>query len=545
MSMIYVVGHKNPDTDSIASAYAYAALKQALDPENTYLPARCGNANNQTKYIFQRNDAPLPQILKDVYPKVADIMASDVVSVKESAPVLDVFHLVEQNSIQVLPVTDGEHRIKGLVGAQELIRLFIQEAVDQRPRYLFHAEHIPVAIKGSVLHRGLKEEFRAAIMVGAMPIDKSQERIDRAGAEETLLIVGNRRDVIEYAVSRGIPTVIITGTKPGERIGADFTNYKGWVFLSSLDSAETVRRVILSSPVRSVMNPKVFTVRADSYVEDAEDIIIDNRQRVLPVVDEERVIGVVTRTNMLQRHRTKLIMVDHNEPDQAVDGIECAEVLEIVDHHRLGAVKTNAPVTFYAKPVGSTCTLVYQLYRSAGRSPDKTVAMLLMGGIISDTVMLKSPTVTDDDRTALSELEKITGVSAYDYGMAIFGATDNLSARTPESIINTDFKKYHENGVAFGVGQVEVVTTADLPEVLPALLHELDKQKNSKGLDWALLLITDIIREESVLICTAFEAAEKRFSYRRSAEHCFLLPGVLSRKKQLLPEILRIVEELG
>ena len=159
--------------------------------------------------------------------------------------------------------------------------------------------------------------------------------------------------------------------------------------------------------------------------------------------------------------------------------------------------------------------------------------------------MLKSPTVTDDDRTALSELERITGTAVYDYGMDIFGATDNLSACTPESIINTDFKKYDENGVSFGVGQAEVVTTADLPDVLPKLLKALEKQKNADGLDWAMLLITDIIKEESVLICTGFEAAEKRFSYRRSAPHCFLLPGVLSRKKQLLPEILRIVEELG
>ncbi|MDR0454135.1 MAG: putative manganese-dependent inorganic diphosphatase [Deferribacteraceae bacterium] len=545
MSAIYIIGHKNPDTDSIASAYAYAALKQMLFPDNIYLPARCGNANNQTKYIFRRNGLPLPRLLKDVYPKVSDIMGTSVISVNENDPVLYVFQKMEENRIQELPVTDSELRVKGLVGAPELIHLFIQEAVDQRPRYLFHAAHIPGAINGYTIHNGVKEEFRAAIIIGAMPTGKAFERIDRVGAEEAALVVGNRRNIIEYAVSRNIPAIIITGTKHGERIEADFTNYKGWVFLSGLDSSETVRRVILSSPVSNVMNDKVSTVKADCYVEDAEDIIVNSRQRVLPVVDDKCLIGVVTRTKMLHRHKTKLILMDHNEPDQAVDGIESADVLEIVDHHRIGAVKTNAPITFYAKPVGSTCTLVYQLYRSAGKTPGKKIAMILMGGIISDTVMLKSPTVTDEDRDALSDLENISGVDAHSYGMDIFSATDSLNSSTPESIINTDFKKYTEKGVTFGIGQVEVLTTSDLPDAVQGLLKELDVQKNQNELDWAMLLITDIIKEESILICTGFEAAEKRFSYRRSAPHCFLLPGVLSRKKQLLPEILRIIEELG
>ena len=541
---IYIIGHKNPDTDSIASAVAYAALKRITSPSGAYLPARCGNVNNQTKYIFQRVGLPLPQMLKDAYPKVFDIMERSVISVNEGDPVMYVFQKMKKHRIQQLPVVDGENRVKGLVGASELIRLFIQDAVDQRPRYSFQPEHIPFVIKGSVLRRGGKGAFRAAIMIGAMPTEQSGERINHAGAEETVLVVGNRQDVIEYAVKRDIPAIIITGTKSDEDIQADFTNYNGWVFLSGLDSAETARRVVLSSPVSSVMSDEVFTIKADGYVEDAEEMIISSRQRVLPVLADEGIAGVVTRTKLLQRRRVKVIMVDHNEPYQAIDGIESADVLEIVDHHRLGAIKTNAPVTFYAKPVGSTCTLVYQLYRSAGIVPEIKIAMLLMGGIISDTVMLKSPTVTDDDHAALSELEKVAGISTRSYGMDIFNATDTLSARTPKSVINEDFKNYSEHGIAFGVGQVETLTTADLPDILPELMDELYSQKARNNLDWVMLLITDIIKEESVLICTEFEAAEKRFSYREVAPHYFLLPGVLSRKKQLLPELLRIVEEL-
>ncbi|MDR2884597.1 MAG: putative manganese-dependent inorganic diphosphatase [Deferribacteraceae bacterium] len=545
MSQIYIIGHKNPDTDSIASAYTYAALKQQLNPENRYIPARCGNVNNQTKYIFQRVNAPLPQLLKDVYPKTRDVMTENVITVKENDPVADVFHHVERSGIRVMPVVDDERRLKGMIGSPELLRLFIQEVLDQRPKYTFMADHIAEVIKGSVIHKGVESEFKAAIMVGAMPMEQTSERLESAGPEETLLVVGKRRDVIEFAISRNVPAIIITGKKPSEVTDIDFSRFKGWVYLSNLDSAETIRRVILASPTHSVMTTDVAPMTTEDYLEDAQIKVMQNELRALPVVEGETLVGIITRSNLVNKHKTKLILMDHNEPSQAVDGIENAEVLEIVDHHRLGAVKTAAPVTYYAKPVGSTCTLVYQLYTAAGKTPDKEIAMLLMGGILSDTVILKSPTTTDEDKKALTELSAIADVDFMEYGLDIFKATDNLSARTPENIVNTDFKAYSEFGVNVGVGQVEVVTLGDLDEVSPSLINELERQKTLQHLDWAMLLVTDIIKEESVLLCTPFEHAEKKLLYRELSPGCFFLPGILSRKKQLLPEILRILEELN
>ena len=545
MSNIYIIGHRNPDTDSIASAYAYAELKKLTDKDNSYTAARCGNANNQTKYIFQRADVNLPPLVKNVYPKVGDVMTRNVLSVNEQEPVLNLFHKMDEADLQFLPVTDSGGKLRGVVSSAELLHLFVQEDVDQRPKYLFQAESIPGVIKGKTLHKGGKASFTAALMIGAMSMERSSERIEFAGAAETLLVVGNRKDLIEYAVGRDIPAIIITGTKDESEIGVDFSAYRGWVFLSSLDSAETVRRVILATPTGTIMNSDAPVLTPDDYVETAQDLIVSSKHRSISIVEDEKLVGILTRTDLLKKYRHKLILVDHNEADQAVEGIETAEVLEIIDHHRLGAVKTTAPVTFYAKPVGSTCTLVYQLYRNYGIKPDKSVAMLLMGGIISDTVMLKSPTVTEDDRIALKELEALSGVDAAQYGLDIFSATDSLTARTPENIVMTDFKMYSEYGINMGIGQVEVVTLADLDEMSAPILDELEKQRRLNKLDWAMLLVTDIIMETSILLTTPFPLGEKLLSYAKLSDSAYSLPGILSRKKQLLPEILRIAEELS
>jgi manganese-dependent inorganic pyrophosphatase len=549
----FVIGHKNPDSDSVCAAYALAALRNRTDPAGEYLPMRCGNINKQTKFIFDYAGAEVPPLIKDVYPKVSDVMTSDVISVNINDPVINVLHAVAAAGIKTIPITGGGGCLMGLVGERELINLFIQQDVDKRPVYRFYAGHIPNVIKANVLHRGENEEFEAAVMVGSMPKGASIEHIELAGANRTILVVGNRPGVINFATKSDIPAVIITGVNDAEEIRADFSTYKGWVYLSALDSAETVRRLILASPVRNIMDSFANTengggfaaVEAEDYLDKARDLFLNNRQRLLPVIDRDRVLrGILTRSNILTRFKRRLILVDHNEPAQAVDGVETAEVVEIIDHHRLGAVKTDMPLIYYSKPVGSTCTLVYELYKSAETVPSPQEAKLLLGGILSDTVMLQSPTATAADKTALEELAELIGADWRETGRAIFAAGDSLSARSPENIVSSDFKIYDERGVRFGIGQVEAVTLADLDDVRETLLAELERHKSKHALDWAMLLATDVISEESILLCTPFERGERLFSYRPAAPRSFYLPGVLSRKKQLLPEILRILEEV-
>ncbi|MCD8491102.1 MAG: DHH family phosphoesterase [Geovibrio sp.] len=237
--------------------------------------------------------------------------------------------------------------------------------------------------------------------------------------------------------------------------------------------------------------------------------------------------------------------MDHNELSQAVDGAETALIHEIVDHHRLGTIKTKTPIHFFAKPVGSTCTLVYQQYIINGVEIDRETASILLSGILSDTVILKSPTTTEEDKRAVSALAELAGINYEEYGVEIFSATDSLKTRDPQSIINTDFKIYEEYGIKVGISQVEVVTLQEMDEVKNNLIQAISINTNEKGLDWGMLLVTDIIMERSILLTTGFEAAEKILAYNRTEDRCFDLPGVLSRKKQLLPEILRVLEELN
>jgi len=256
---------------------------------------------------------------------------------------------------------------------------------------------------------------------------------------------------------------------------------------------------------------------------------------------------VVTRTDLLKKVARRLILVDHNELSQAVEGAEKAEVCEIIDHHRLGTAKTRLPVYFYAKPVGSTCTLVYQLYRINRMEIEVPVAAVLLAGILSDTVILKSPTTTAEDREAVVELSRRAEIDYQEFGRQLFSSSDSLKERDPRRVIEADFKAYEEFGLKVGIGQVEIVNLGELDESCDPLLTALGMVTAEKGLDWGLLLVTDIIASHSRLLSCGPKAAvaERILAYRRLNEHLFDLPGVLSRKKQLLPEILRVLEELN
>ncbi len=258
--------------------------------------------------------------------------------------------------------------------------------------------------------------------------------------------------------------------------------------------------------------------------------------------DDEKLAGIVTRSDVLKSYKQKIILVDHNELSQAVEGAESAEIVEIVDHHRLGTIKTNKPIQFLAKPVGSTCSIIYEQFKNYGIMPGENIALLLLSGILSDTVMLKSPTTTDYDISFVEELSGIVGLDYKEYGKEMFYATDSLKSRKPSSVVRSDFKEYSEFGKAFGIGQVEVVNLDEIGDMKQDYIQALVEVCKDKKLDFAMLLVTDIVSADSVLLVTEFNEAS-RLTYRRIDENTFDLPGVLSRKKQLLPEILRVLEE--
>lgn len=545
MEKVFICGHKNPDTDSVASAASYAYLKNQISTEYEYVPIRCGTVNDQTKFIFQKAEAALPEYMKDIYPKVIDSMTTSLITAEATDPLSKFMRILREKNLRFMPVINQSQEYIGMLGVNDVTELFLRDDRQQKPIFDLRADTLRRSLKGTILNVGEHEEFKASVVVATMAYDDFNEHVKNVADEEhTLLITGNRQNILQDAFKKKYPAIIIVGLSEEACKNLDFGDYKGWVFYSPFDSSQTIRCVEMATPIGKLLN-KIEPCAPHDYIDSVADAISKSGTKSLPVVSDGKLVGVITGTDILKRKRAKLIMMDHNEATQAIDGVETAELMEIVDHHRLGTIKTSSPVTFFAKPVGSTCTLVYQLYKANKVEIPNKIAMLLLGGMLSDTVIMKSPTCTADDVAAIEDLASQCGIDAKEYGVEIFSATDGLTSRSAKNIIGTDFKIFEEYGVRFGISQAETVTLAQLGEVKEKLQEELQNVKENNKLDWMMLLVTDIIKEESQLITTGFAPGEAVFSYKKLEDKLYYLPGVLSRKKQLLPEISRILEEIS
>ena len=545
MEKVFICGHKNPDTDSVASAASYAYLKSQINKDYEFVPIRCGTVNDQTKFIFQKAEMPLPEYMKDIYPKVIDSMTTRLITAEENDPLSKFLRILREKNLRFMPVINKDNEYEGMLGVNDVTELFLRDDRESKPVFSLRADSLRRSLRGTVLNVGEKEEFSASVVVATMAYDDfNQHTANVANEENTLLITGNRQNILHDAFKKKYPAIIIVGLSEEACKKLDFGDYKGWVFYSPFDSSQTIRCVEMATPIGKLLK-KVEPCSPYDYIDSVADAISKSSTKSLPVVSDGKLIGVITGTDILKRKRAKLIMMDHNEATQAIDGAETADLMEIIDHHRLGTIKTSSPVTFFAKPVGSTCTLVYQLYKANKVEIPKKIAMLLLGGMLSDTVIMKSPTTTQDDIDAINDLSSICGLDAKEYGVEIFSATDSLTSRSAKDIIGTDFKIFEEYGVRFGISQAETVTLAQLGEVEGKLREELFNVKENNKLDWMMLLVTDIIKEESQLITTGFAPAEQIFAYKKLGDNLYFLPGVLSRKKQLLPEISRILEEIS
>lgn len=545
MEKVFICGHKNPDTDSVASAASYAYLKNQINKDYEYVPIRCGTVNDQTKFIFQKAETVLPEYMKDIYPKVVDSMTTNLITAEVTDPLSKFMRILREKNLRFMPVVNQSQEYIGMLGVNDVTELFLRDDRQQKPVFDLRADSLRRSLKGTILNVGQQEEFKASVVVATMAYDDFNAHVENVADEEhTLLITGNRPNILQDAFKKKYPAIIIVGLSEDACKNLDFGDYKGWVFYSPFDSSQTIRCVEMATPIGKLLN-RIEPCAPHDYIDSVADTISKSGTKSLPVVSDNKLVGVITGTDILKRKRARLIMMDHNEATQAIDGVETAELMEIVDHHRLGTIKTSSPVTFYAKPVGSTCTLVYQLYKANRVEIPNKIAMLLLGGMLSDTVIMKSPTCTQDDINAINELSAQCGIDAKEYGVEIFSATDSLTSRSAKDIIGTDFKIFEEYGVRFGISQAETVTLAQLGEVKDKLREELYNVKENNRLDWMMLLVTDIIKEESQLITTGFEPGEAIFGYKKLEDKLFYLPGVLSRKKQLLPEISRILEEIS
>lgn len=542
MDKIYVTGHRNPDLDSVASAIAYAHLKNSIDRANEYIPVCCSTLNKQSKYVLSALGIASPRLVKNVFPKVADIAKRDIITLDVNDPVYKAIKELDGRNLSVIPVFANAVDFKGIVSIHEITDFLINDNLGTRPQYRFRIDNFGQVLPGYFYRTG-RREFSAPIMIGAMTYEISVERVNKLEGSKPLLIVGLRERLIQYAVDQQFPAIILTGIKEDAPVDIDLSSYQGTIFISKADTAETVRLLRLSAPVSDIMSTKCPALQTDDNFEDAKKHFVNSEYRGLPVFEKDRFAGIVTRRCFIEKPQQKLILVDHNELDHSIEGASQAQILEIIDHHRFDAEKTNEPIYIFAKPVGSTCTVIYQLYKLYGREIPPNIAKLMLSAILSDTVMLKSPTTTEEDRQAITGLNEIAACDWLEWGRKMFAETATLRSVPPLETVEADFKIYEQGKFKIGIGQAETMTLEDFSELKDAFMEALREVCTRQKLDWTMLLITNVIKEESLLLTTNFNELADRLIYKKLEGNLYSLPGVLSRKKQLIPEICRVIED--
>ena len=547
----YIIGHKNPDADSICSALAYAAYKEACG-ERGYVAARCGNSNARIDTILHRFGQPLPLYVSDVSPRVRDLMIADVVSVAETATCAEALELIDRHDIRLLPVTDAVNRVVGTLSLAHLGGIFIPRISEPLLMRQVHTNltHIVRALKATPRH--LVEPNRPEqlyIRVGSMDIRsfwKVSER-ENIPAQQSIIIVGDRRDVQQRAIEIGVRGLIVTANLPvDEDILALAREHGVCVINSPYDSATTAWVVRTASTIQRVIERNVASVHPDVRIAEIRRKMGQMAAPAYIVIDDEgKLRGILSKSDIIKPVQTRLVLVDHNEVTQAVTGADEVTITEIIDHHRLGALNTPQPILFINEPVGSTCTIIAGLFRRDGLRPSPEIAGVMMSGLISDTLHLNSPTSTEKDRSLLVWLAGIAQVDSGALAEAIFSSGSIILASPPEKVVRSDHKVYEEEGVRFAVSQVEELGFGNFWRHAKTLAVALDQLRESEQLNFAALLVTDINTQNSLLLVKGNADLIRQISYAHiEQDEIFDLPGIVSRKKQLIPYFSSLLREM-
>ncbi len=543
---VYVIGHRNPDTDSVVSAYAYAALKSALGLRNCR-PARAGKTTPQTDYIFNRFNTPLPEFLPDLVPKVDYFDSHGAHTIGANVSLWEAMAVMRQHDGQALAVVDEQGCFHSLLHygsiAERLQHInnpnqktAVQTSIDLIASTL-HAQRITT-------HNSL-EIRKSPIMVAASEFNTFVDYMKSTVAANTIVICGNRKDVQRHAVRSNVRLLIVTNGNVLDREIREEAEARGVSVLSSpYDTSSTTLQIIYSTPVVSISSQDLRPVNRNDPIKKITPYLSDAPGKSLPVVnDAGKVVGVITESDLYREPNIEVILVDHNEFSQAIEGIENYRVLEIVDHHRLGVAPTRAPITFINKPVGATCTIVAQMFQEYRVPMSMNLVSLLLAGIICDTLILKSATTTQADRDMAEYLSNIANFDIEKFGKEIFLAASRVSGRSAAELISQDAKEYEEQGVKFLVCQIEVETPQEVLRRKGELLSALEEKRVKQGYLFAALLVTDI----TVLSSLMFLAAEPKFlpcvTMNQVAESVYEMRGIVSRKKQLMPMLSEMIEK--
>jgi len=530
---VYVTGHKNPDTDSIVSAIGYAALMNALG-DRRYVAARLGTVSDETAHILERFGFDAPERIYNVRTQVRDLnfdhppVLSSAVTVRRAWEAM----LKGEREMAALPVADENGRITGMVTTGDVASFDLESS--ENPRlYEIPLFNLVSNLDGQV--RGGSSTVTA--LSGELKIvvphaDESQ----LCFMKDMIVVTGNDPDVIRAAIDAGVSCIVVSGaqidpallSKPCETV----------LITTPYDAYRAARLIIQSVPVQRILPEKeIVSFHLNDYLDEVREQTLKSRYRSYPILDEnDRVVGTLSRFHLLRPNRKQVVLVDHNELNQSVDGLNEAEILAIVDHHRLADVQTGAPIYVRNEPVGATCTIVAQMFQERGIMPNRKLAGLLAAGIVSDTIFFKSPTATEIDRRMANRLAAIAGESLDELGRDIFtpSASHDADAR---KLVLSDFKHFVIEGHKLGIGQINCIDSGELLKRRDEFLSIMNGLKAERAFDVLLLMLTDVLREGTVLLCVGDEETVEEAFNVKIKDHTVFLPGVLSRKKQVVPAL--------
>lgn len=540
-----VIGHRNPDTDSICSAICYANLKRKMTG-GEYIPARAGQVSGETQFVLSYFGVDAPKLVKDVRTQVKDIEIRNTQGVGGDISLKRAWNIMQENNVATLPAVREDGILEGLITVGDITKTYMN-IYDSSILSKAHTQYTNIieTLEGDVLVGDSQAYFdQGKVLIAAANPDLMEFYIE----PHDLVILGNRYESQLCAIEMGADCIIVC-----EGAGVSMTIQKiaqargCTVIATTYDTYTAARLINQSMPIRYFMTKDhLITFDRDDYTDEIRDVMASKRHRDFPVLDKEgRYQGMISRRNLLGARGKQIILVDHNEKSQAVAGIESAEILEIIDHHRLGTIQTMAPVFFRNQPLGCTSTIVYQMYRESNVEIEPQFAGLLCSAIVSDTLLFRSPTCTPVDERAGRELAKIAGLDIEAYAMEMFGAGSNLKDKGDEEIFYQDFKRFVVGKAQIGVGQITSLNGGELEALRGKMLAYLDHAHQGSGLDMIFFMLTNILTESTELICYgpgAIQLAAKAFHLDIEAageqeEPVLSLPGVVSRKKQLMPEL--------
>ena len=541
---VCVVGHKNPDTDSICSAISYAYLKNHIQGENqvyNYVACRAGVVSAETQYVLDRFHFRQPRYLENIGTRVKDMEIRRTPGVHGKISVKDAWEYMKTENVFTLAITDERNRLKGLVTTNDIAKSYM----DENDSAIVSVAKTP--------YKNILKTLEAEMVVGDENAALDQGKVIIAAANPDVMeqyinvhdcvILGNRYESQLMAILAGAGCIIVCLGAPVSKTIQHMAREHGTtVLVTKLDTYTVARLINQCMPIDFFMkSTDLMTFGMNDYTDVIQDSMLKKRYRDFPILDKQGCyIGTISRRNLMGVHKRALILVDHNEVSQAVDNVENAEILEVIDHHRLGSLETVNPVFFRNEPVGCTATIIWQMFHEKGVEIPKNIAGLLLSAILSDTLVFRSPTCTILDQQAAKELAAIAKVNPEEHAKAMFTAGSTLRDKTPEEIFYNDFKTFDNNGLIIGIGQVTSMSQAELDEIALRMKPFLEKQYTEKGLDLAFFMLTNIIEEDTLMLCYGKSSAElvKSAFGVELKDNEAKMKRVVSRKKQVVPLIM-------